>query len=132
MVTEHLDRLRYVLVVCRHRPGFTTRPEILSRVEAEARRHSERTSSAPDAIGRSILRAMCLAGIFDDQQAEARGDRRNRVHVGHLPVDVNGNDGFEGLPRAFPKWAPSLRIAGAALEVLSECLRTHAVRHRID
>ena len=34
---------------------------------------------------------MSLAGIFDDDQTVALSQLHNRVHVGHLPVEVHGN-----------------------------------------
>ena len=47
---------------------------------------------------REILRALCLTGIFNHFEIELGGQIKNRVHVGHLAVQMHGNHAVTGLP----------------------------------
>src|SRR5438445_6311099 len=38
--------------------------------------------------------AVSVGGVFDDGQAVLFGDGYDRIHVGHLPGEVDGDDGF--------------------------------------
>ncbi|RYE51979.1 MAG: hypothetical protein EOP20_15625 [Hyphomicrobiales bacterium] len=50
--------------------------------------HADTAGAAPE-----IFRAMRLASIFDDHEAEAVSEEAQRVHIGHLAIKVYGQDG---------------------------------------
>ena len=75
-----------------HHPGFAISAQVLARIETE-------TSHVAHAPGASsfVFGAVGLGCIFDHDEAPPLGDRQNRVHVSHLPIEVDGNDGFGAL-----------------------------------
>ena len=40
-----------------------------------------------------VLGANRLGGVFDDDQPVFLSDLHHRIHVGHLAVEMHGNDG---------------------------------------
>ena len=60
--------------------------QVLRGVRAEHRRPE---LAGPPAV---IRRAVSLGGVLDDREAVALGDRDERIHVGHEPVQVDRHD----------------------------------------
>ena len=76
-------------VVGRDRAGVGERAEIFSGIKTDARRVAER---ARGAVGRAS--AVGLRGVFEDEEAAARGEGVERGHVGALAVEVDRQEGF--------------------------------------
>ena len=100
-VAQHAHRLRLLVVVGDDDAALATGAEVLARIEAEA-------AGQADAAGAraSIFSAVRLAGILDDGNAVALGDRRDRVHVGHLAVEMDGHDRLGPRRNALPRASP--------------------------
>ena len=78
------------------RTALAVGAQILGEVEAEA-------AEVPDGSGAAapVFSAVRLGGVLDDDQVMPRGDLHDRVHIGHLAVQVHGQDGSgaRGDPR---------------------------------
>jgi len=84
MFAKRADRRRQIVIVGHERAGVAHGTEILRRVEAEG-------TGQPGGPGPKPIpfRAMRLAGILDDTQPMAGGERIQRLHICHLAVEVH-------------------------------------------
>ena len=81
------------LVVGRDGSRFAAGAQVLAGIEAERRGCAQRPGLAPALLlAREVLGAVRLAGILDDQQVVLAGEIQDRIHVGHLPVQVHRHD----------------------------------------
>src|SRR6516165_1422715 len=124
MITKHPNLVCDVLIVGGDGTAFTTRTQILARVEAEGRRMTDTSGLEPLVCGpREIFCSVGLAGVFDYRQLVASRELHNRVHVGHLAVQMNGHDGCNRRSERLVYRAPGILVYNApCLQVLSELL----------
>ncbi len=81
---------------------------------------------------REILGAMRLAGVFNHDQAILFGQIENSVHVGHLPVEMNGNH-RRHRPLAAPADGPARSVATALLfQILPQLRDRHVIGLLVD
>ena len=59
-------------------------------------------------------------------------DVQDRIHIRNLPVQVHGHHGLDRLARPPAQRPTGLRIRRAALQVIRQRLRAHAVRAFVD
>ena len=85
VLAQRAHRLGDLLVVGHERARVADRAEVLGRVEAEGRRYPDGARGAPVA-----LCAVRLTSVFDDPDSVAGGHARQRAEVGHLAVEVHG------------------------------------------
>src|SRR5581483_5873450 len=85
--------LRQALVVGADRAAVAQRAEVLARVEAERGGGAEGAGAAVAVAG-----AVGLGRVLEHEEAVALRDRADRVHVSHLTVQVDREDGRR--PRA--------------------------------
>ena len=125
---------RATFVVGRDGAGFTAGAQILAGVEAERRGAAHGSGLAPAALLlREVFRAVRLAGVLDDDQVVAGGQLQDRVHVGHLPVQVDREDRRHRTSRALAHHAARLRVRSAlGLQVGTQFLGIHRVGARVD
>src|SRR6266403_3195299 len=98
MIAQHSRFLRERFFVSRDRACFATRPQVLSRIETESGSSPHGTSRPPAVfLFREILCAVSLAGVFDDDQLVLFGKFHKRIHIGHLSVKMDRNDGRNRL-----------------------------------
>ncbi len=88
VLAERLDARHDLLVVGDERSRVAEGAEVLARIEAEGGREAELTGG--DAVA---CRAVGLAGVLDDRQAELD----QRAHVRQLPVEVHRHDEARAL-----------------------------------
>lgn len=62
-----------------------------------------------------VLRSVRLAGVLDDRYPVVVSNRFDRVHIGHLTVEMDGNNGL-----------------GSGCNLCFELRRIHRERHRLD
>jgi hypothetical protein len=87
MVTEAADCCSQSWIVGNDGARIAIGPEVLAGIEAEASGVTPRSGFAT--IPR---RSLCLCRILYDKQAALRGKVADRAYVGHVPIEVNGND----------------------------------------
>ena len=76
---------------------------------------------------------MCLACVFDDNEAVLVRQFENRVHVGHLTVEMHRNDGDDAmLSAALDQLAARAVELTALLQVFAQLLRIHGVGARVN
>jgi hypothetical protein len=76
------------LLIVRHdRAGISERAEVLGGIEAERSGEPARTGSAS-----VTARTVRLAGVFDDRESVTLGRSPERDQVGHLTVEMDGQD----------------------------------------
>src|SRR5262245_43706858 len=93
MVAEHLTPDRDPFVICGDGAGFATRPQILTRIEAEGGGPAHRPGLSPAALlPGEVLGSVGLAGVFDDDKVEPRCQVEYRVHVCHLAIQMDRHD----------------------------------------
>ena len=122
-----LQPRRQRLVVGRAQPAVAEGTQVLGREEREAADVAE----AADPPAAPVLGADRLRRVLDDPQPEARGQFRDRVHVGGLAVEVHRHD---GLDAAAGDPVDQLTVAGLAqrLEELTEPEGLEVVGDRVD
>ncbi len=69
------------------RSGFAERTQVFARIEAECGERSQ-GAHAPS----FVLRAVRLGSVLHDPQTVPGRDIEDRVHVGGLPIKMNGHD----------------------------------------
>ena len=79
-------RVGELVVVRRHRAGVAERAEVLARVEAERGEPAER-ADAPALVARAVR----LARVLDERDAVRVAELDERVEIGRLPVEVDGD-----------------------------------------
>src|SRR5271157_991849 len=93
MVAQHPYSLCQVWIVGRDCASLTASTQILAGIETEGRCFPHRPSSFPAFVfSREVLGTMGLAGIFYYDEIPSLGQFKNPIHVGRLPVEVNGRD----------------------------------------
>src|SRR5687767_1224650 len=85
--------------------------EVLRRVEAEGRGVPPRARASA-----FESRAVRLRRVLDDEEAAARGEIADRLKVGHLPVEVHGDDGTRA-PRERALKAARVKRVGFGTDV---------------
>ena len=116
MVAQQLGLVRQRRIIGRDHAAVAEGAEVLRREKAEAAEVSDGAGAAP-----LVLRADRLRAVLDHVQVVPLGDRHNRIHVGHLSVQVHGHDhlGFRcdrGLDQAW-------------LDVVAVWIDVHEHRH---
>src|SRR2546426_6452262 len=134
VVAEHLAAPRQSLVVGGDGTRFAAGTQILAGVEAERRGMTHYSGLAPAVLLlREVLCAVRLAGVLDDDQVIPGRQLEDGVHVGHLPVQVYGDDGRHWAATALAHYAARLRIWCAfGLQIGAQLLRIHGVGALID
>ena len=106
-----VERLGEVVAVRRDQPALA-RGDVLRRVEREARDVGDRAD-----LPAAVPRLRRVRGVLDDRQAELE----QRVEVGRLPVEVDGDDRLRPLPT-------SSRVLGVDVERVVTDVREHRRR----
>src|SRR5439155_2441031 len=134
VIPEHTNLTRERLVVRGHGASFAAGAQVLARIEAERGRAAERASLAPPIfLFREVFCTVRLAGVFDDNEVVSGGQLEDGVHVGHLPVQMHGNECRHRAARALAHRAARLQVARAfGLEVGAQSLRVHGVGALVD
>jgi len=73
----------------RHHAAIAESPQVLRREEAEAAEMAERSSG--------LALELCADGlgcVLDHNQVVPQRDIHDAVHIGHLPIQVHGDDGL--------------------------------------
>src|SRR5690348_1004892 len=98
MIAQHRTFCCQALVVGSNRAAFATRAKVLAGIK------TERSCLAYPACGqpsillfREILCTVRLASILNHDQVVLLCDFRNRIHVGHLTVEMHRYHGCDGL-----------------------------------
>ena len=86
VIPDHAHLLRHLFVLRHDGPGFAEGSEVLAGIEAETASRAQR-AGLPVFIGGAVG----LAGVFDDDKLVLPGDLEDRVHVGRLAVEVDGD-----------------------------------------
>src|SRR5436190_5616063 len=87
MIPEHLNLGTQLGFIGNHCAGFSKSTQILAGVETKTTGDAQAAGSAALVFG-----TVGLAGILDDGCSVAASDSQNRVHIGHLPKNVDRND----------------------------------------
>ena len=94
VVAQHLHGLRDGGIVRGGRARFAAGSQVFPRIKAEGRGSSHRSRLHPAVVlSRKIFGAVRLAGVLNHDQTVALRQFQNRIHVGHLPVQMDRNDG---------------------------------------
>ena len=88
MITKQLDRVGQSSLIRRHHPAIAEAAEVFRREETEAAEVAYGAGATPLVFSADGLRC-----VLYDVEVVARCDLHNRVHVGHLPVKMHGDDG---------------------------------------
>ena len=76
---------------------------------------------------------MCLAGVFDDDEVVLGRQDEDGVHVGHLPVQVHGDDcRHRGASALAHRAAHLVVICAFTFQVSPQLLRIHGVGALVD
>src|SRR5260370_19519680 len=98
MIAQHPRFLCEHFIVSRDRSRLATRPEVFAGIETECGNSPHRPSYSPAIfLFREILRAVGLAGVFNDDQLVMLGYFQKRIHIGHLSIKIDRNDGCNRL-----------------------------------
>ena len=101
MIAKRFGGFRDFRVIGSDCSRFAARSEVLAGIEAERCRPSHRTCGSPAIqLSGKILGAMGLACVLNHDQVVLFGELENRIHVGDLAVEMNGNDGRHRPPAA--------------------------------
>ena len=93
VVAEHPARLGELVVVGGDGARLAAGAEVLRGVEAERGGAAHGAGPAPRALPlREVLGPVGLAGVLDDRELVLRCQLEDRIHVGHLPVEMDGDD----------------------------------------
>ena len=93
VIAQDFCCLRDARVVACNRPCFAAGSQILAGIKAECGGLAHRPCSSPGFhFPGKILGAMRLAGIFHHNQLVLFCNFQNRVHVGSLAIQVDGNN----------------------------------------
>ncbi|EGE59473.1 hypothetical protein RHECNPAF_2190075 [Rhizobium etli CNPAF512] len=109
-IAQHAHCFGLIVAVGHDDTPLAAGAEIFTGIEAEA-------AGCAEAAGARafVLRAVRLACVLDNRYSVVVGNRPDRVHVSHLPVEMDGNDGL-----------------GAGCNLSLELSRIHRQRHRLD
>jgi hypothetical protein len=109
-VAQHAHRLGLIVAVRDDDTPLAAGAEIFAGIEAEAAGCADAAGARP-----FVLRSVRLAGVLDDRYPMMVGNRLDRVHIGHLTVEMDGNNGL-----------------GSGCNLCLELSRIHRERHRLD
>ena len=87
VIAQQLDLVRERAVIRRDCPSLSICAKVLRGIKAETRRMADRSYPAISEPG-----AVCLAGILDHHQSTRRRDAGERIQVGRLAIEVDGDD----------------------------------------
>jgi fructose-specific component phosphotransferase system IIB-like protein len=110
MVAQQAHPVGDVVVVGDHHAAVAEPAEVLSGIEAEARRVTERADAAA-----AVARAVSLRRVLHDPEPARASDLAQWVHVARTPVQVHRHD----RPRARPdgvRHAFDREVAGDRIE----------------
>ena len=87
MIAQHTHLARQIGIIGGNHTPFAISPKILGEIEAESAKvtHATRFPSL-------IIRPVCLAGVFDNDQVVLAGDLEQGIHIGALPVEMYRQD----------------------------------------
>src|SRR5208282_4704869 len=133
VIAKHTHLRSQCLVVGGNGAGFATCTEVLAGVEAERGSTANRTGCQPAILfAGKILCAVGLASIFHHNQTESVRQFEDGIHVGHLPIEVDGNDRCHRAPAAAADHF-ARRISRAFLfEILPQLFGVHVVGALVD
>ena len=116
------------------RAALAASAQVLARIEAEGRGPAHRSRLAPAALSPGvILGAVGLAGVFDDDQAVFACELQDRIHVGHLSVEMHRDHGRHGPTGALARHPARGSLTPAlAFQVCAQLLGIHGVGGRVD
>ena len=89
VVPQHFEALGNLAVIGDHDAAIAVSSQIFPGVKTKSRGVSQRSN--PLAL---VARAMSLAGVFDHHQPVLVGKLSDGIHVGGVPVQMHGNNGF--------------------------------------
>jgi hypothetical protein len=93
MITHQPTSLSQLFIIGCNTASLSACAQVLARIEAERRRVSHGPGLAPTvSLPREILRALCLARIFNHFEIVLGGQTKNGLHIGHLPIELYRND----------------------------------------
>src|ERR1039458_2154681 len=94
MIAQHLSGVGNARIIGGDCPPFATGSQVLPRVKTECSGTAYRTSfEPPTVLSRKVFSAVSLACVFNDDQAILLCQIENWVHIHHLPIKVNRDDG---------------------------------------
>src|SRR6266550_2396126 len=88
-VAQDAEGARVLGTIRHHHSALAVSAQILTRIKTETAQVADAPNSAP-----LVLSAMSLGRVFDDNQIVTPCDLQNGIHVGRLPVEMNGHDRF--------------------------------------
>ena len=88
MIPQHAQGFGENLIVCHNGSGISVCSQIFTGIKTE-------TTQVPHGSGWFSIerRPMCLGGILDYPQSILSRKSQNRIHIRHLPIQVNRQDG---------------------------------------
>src|SRR5713101_2576605 len=93
VIADHANLGSERFVIGRDCSRFSASAKVLARIKTECRGAADRASGQPAILfAGEVLRSVGLTGIFDHDEIEAVRKFKDGVHVGHLPVEMDGND----------------------------------------
>src|SRR5689334_5794851 len=134
VITKHLDGAGYRFIVRGHSAGFAARSKILARIEAERSgiTNTSRLVPSTGCLG-IVLGAVRLARILNDNQVVLATEFKNWIHIGHLPVKVNGYDGrYRRLHLSMHELAGFCVHRALLLKILRKLSWVHAICALVD
>ena len=88
-------------IVGRDRACLAASAQVLARIETECRCATHRACFHPAIVlSGKIFSAMGLASIFDHDETVSFRQFLNRIHVRHLAIEMDWNDGGDRAPAA--------------------------------
>ena len=114
VVAEHSALVGHPVIIGGDCSGLAARTQVLPGIKAERGGMAHRACLAPPAfLFREVFCTVRLAGVFDDNEVVSGGQLEDGVHVGHLPVQMHGNECRHRAACALAHRAARLRVAWA-------------------
>src|SRR6266478_551963 len=134
VISQHAYALGQPLIVSGYGSSLSAGPEILPRIKTERGRMAYRSGFHPAILlPGEVLGSMCLASILDHAEVVFPGQFHNRVHVGHLPIEVNWNHRLNDFAATAVDESSALRIWLAfPLQIALQPGRIHVVSALVD
>src|SRR5580704_3532733 len=129
VVAQHAHFPSHFLAVGCRSTGFTTSPQILSRIKAECRGMTHRSSRTPAVflLGK-ILGSVSLAGVFHNDQVIPTRDFKDWIHICGLSVQMHRNNRCDRSPEFAVIRFSGLAVQEAfSLDVFLKLAGVHAV-----
>src|SRR6267378_861865 len=100
MVAQHANHSRECGIVCRNCSRLPASAQVLSRIETESSRHTQRPRLPPAILpSRKVGCPVSLTSVFDYKQLVSLRELQDGIHVRHLAVQVHRNNPGDGTPR---------------------------------